>query len=606
MEKGEGSKTQTETAATGVPPLEEPPLESIQRRRFLGASASLASAALVPALSPGLALGAERVSAGQQWDQQTDLLVVGTGAAGSCAALFGRRAGASVLLIEKAGYYGGTTQKSQGAYWIPNNALMRERGLEDPRDDALRYMARLSFPQLYQADHPTLGLDEADFNLIASFYDHAARVVDDLAAAGVLRSTFFRGLDGTDFPDYYAHLPENRAPIGRILLPLDEQNQPGMGAELIRQLHKGVVDAGVQVKFSCRAERLLLDERGGVAGLVYVDDEGRRHTVKTAKGVIFGSGGFIHNRQMRRNFLRGPVYGGCTVAAAEGDFVSIGAAAGAALGNMNHAWWAQILLEHAIANSAVPMNVFVPPGDAMIQVNRYGKRFMNEKFVYNERSQAHFHWDAHRAEYPNLFSFLIYDQSVAERFSGVFPIPDGHAAYLLRGDSFEQLSAAISERLDQLAAHTGGYQLDGQFSTNLQQTVARFNQFASAGKDADFNRGEVPSELFFNNFYTPPGQSTEQANPTMRPIAGDGPYFAMILAPGVLDTKGGPRINVNGQVLDNFDQPIRGLYGAGNCIAAPAAQAYWSAGATIGSAMVFGALAGEHAVSGAVEHSQQG
>ena len=150
-----------------------------------------------------------------------------------------------------------------------------------------------------------------------------------------------------------------------------------------------------------------------------------------------------------------------------------------------------------------------------------------------------------------------------------------------------------------MSAHTGGYTLDSDFADNLTETVSRFNGFADEGVDPDFHRGEVPSELFFNNFYTPPGKPSDQINPTMRRFADQGPYYAMILAPGVLDTKGGPKINVDGQVLDNYDQPIGGLYGAGNCIAAPAAQAYWSAGATIGAAMIFGALAGAHAANSA-------
>lgn len=567
--------------------------KSVSRRHFLGAVSGAAGAALLP----GIALGAARVSASQQWDSETDLVVVGSGAAGSCAAFYGQRGGAKVLMLEKANYYGGTTQKSQGAYWIPNNSLMRGRGLDDPRIDALRYMARLSFPTEYQADHPTLGLTQPAYDLIATYYDQGARMVDELAALGVLQSTFMTGFDGSDFPDYYAHLNENQAPIGRILVPKDSAGKQGMGDELIRQLQAGVKGAGVEVKLSSRAQKLLLDDTGGGVGLVYSDGDGKSVAVRARKGVIFGSGGFIHNPDLRKNFLRGPVYGGCTVAAAEGDFVTMGAAAGAALGNMNNAWWAQILLEHAIANSAVAMNVFVPPGDSMIEVNRYGNRFVNEKFVYNERTQAHFVWDANRAEYPNLFPVLIYDKAVAERFAGVFPIPPGKAAYLITGETLEQLSDAIRARFASFAEHTGGYDLDPGFTNNLRATVERFNGFANEGKDSDYQRGEVPSELFFNKFYTPPGEPSVLPNPTMRPIANSGPYYAMILAPGVLDTKGGPRINTHAQVLDNYGVPIAGLYGAGNCIAAPAAQAYWSAGATIGAAMIYGALAGEHAAA---------
>ena len=566
---------------------------SVSRRQFIGAATGVAGATLLP----GMAFGATTVSKTQHWDFNSDVVVVGSGAAGSCAALYAARDGAEVLMLEKASYYGGTTQKSQGAYWIPNNSLMRQRGLVDDRLDALKYMVRLSFPTLYQADHPTLGLAQAQFDLIAAYFDHGPRVVDELADMEVLQSTFFRGLDGSDFPDYYAHLEENKSPIGRILLPQNSDGQPGFGDELIRQLQAGVEKTGTKVRLNSRAEKLLLDDQGGVVGLLFRDKDHQQLAVRARKGVVFGSGGFIHNQQMRLDYLRGPVYGGCTVAGAEGDFVTMGAAAGAALGNMNNAWWAQILLEHAIVDSAVAMNVFVPPGDSMLQVNRYGQRFVNEKFVYNDRSQAHFVWDAPRAEYPNLFSFLIYDSQVAEKYAGVFPIPAGHAAYLLKGETLAELGQQITGRLAALSAHTGGYTLDSQFADNLAETVSRFNGFADKGVDPDFHRGEVPSELFFNNFYTPPGKPSDQPNPTMRRFADQGPYYAMILAPGVLDTKGGPKINTDGQVLDNYDQPIGGLYGAGNCIAAPAAQAYWSAGATIGAAMIFGALAGAHAAN---------
>jgi predicted oxidoreductase len=81
----------------------------------------------------------------------------------------------------------------------------------------------------------------------------------------------------------------------------------------------------------------------------------------------------------------------------------------------------------------------------------------------------------------------------------------------------------------------------------------------------------------------------------MAAISDKGPYYCILVCGATLDTKGGPKINDKAQIIDPQGAPIPGLYGAGNCIASPAGQAYWSGGGTIGPAMVYGYLAGLNA-----------
>jgi hypothetical protein len=82
----------------------------------------------------------------------------------------------------------------------------------------------------------------------------------------------------------------------------------------------------------------------------------------------------------------------------------------------------------------------------------------------------------------------------------------------------------------------------------------------------------------------------------MWPISDTGPYYAALVTGGTLDTKGGPKVSPEGQVLDDTGTTIPGLYGVGNCVASPSAQAYWAGGATLGPiiAMAYRAASAAH------------
>ena len=115
---------------------------------------------------------------------------------------------------------------------------------------------------------------------------------------------------------------------------------------------------------------------------------------------MFASGGFLHNRRLTLEYLRGPVLGGAAAEGSTGDFVDIGIEVGAQLGNMSHAWWDQVVAELAVRVPETIKDVYEPFGDSMVIVDRQGRRVVNEKVPYNERSQVHFDWDPVRREYP--------------------------------------------------------------------------------------------------------------------------------------------------------------------------------------------------------------
>lgn len=568
----------------------------------LAAGSFAASASLLPAK-------AEAAADSPNWVAEADVLIVGSGVAGTAAALAAASRGASVIMLEKLPFKGGTTAKSGGVFWIPDNAWLKSQGVADTRIDALRYMVRLAHPQRYLASDPLLGISQSEFDLIAAFYDHGSRVVDTLVASTGLKLTPWTTWEGKAYPDYYSDLPENTVHRGRSLVP-DVSGHPerviwpnggGAGESLLWQLQQGFDKLPIQLLLDHAVLDVTRDAGGTISGLRVDRGDAAPVAFKARRAVVFASGGFTHNPELARSHLKGHIWGGCAAPGSTGDFIGIAQRAGAVLGNMSNAWWGQVPVEVALKTRSVPVDVWSTPGDSMIQVNRHGRRFVNEKIQYNERTQAHFIWDPVKGEYPNLLGFMIWDARTAKHYAGYDPIPAANARLdqIIEGATLEALAANIEARLAKIAAHTGGLALDKAFLRNLRASIKRYNAAAKKGVDEDYARGQATIEIAFQ-FMNAAKAPNPYPNITMHPIADRGPYYAVILGAGTLDTKGGPVINPKGQVLDARSQPIPRLYAAGNCIASPAGAAYWAGGGTIGPAMTFGYLAGAAAAGEAV------
>lgn len=530
-----------------------------------------------------------------------DVLVVGSGAAAFSAAVTARERGASVIMLEKARRTGGTTARSGGGFWTPGNHRQEALGYRDNREDCLRYMARYSYPHLYNEDAPMYGIPKREFELLEAYVDNAKKMAAFFDALDALKSIEEINWTGKPQVDYMDHLPENKGIRGRTLYPRGKDgNRVPSGAELIRQLEAWARAQGVEIVTDARVTSIIRNPKDGrVSGLEAVV-HGEKQVFAANQGVIFGSGGYSHDAERMLQWQRGPHYGGCSVPTNTGDFIGMAGTIGAQMGNTPGAFRAQSMIEVFLDNPSGSSNVFYLIGDSMLLVNKYGKRVMDEKRNYNDRTMLHFVWDPVNAEWSNMLTFLLFDQRCLDLWQGFPPFPVGgkEASYLIRQDTLSGIAKEIEKRLDRLSMHTGGFSLDKDFLDALQTTVREYNDYARDGVDTRFHRGENAYDLEWTTF--PPTNPNAKWPPdgskniSMYPLADTGPYYAIILAAGTLDTNGGPVIDRNGRVLGWDGAPIPGLYGAGNCIASPTANAYWGAGATIGSAMTFGYLAALH------------
>ncbi len=312
----------------------------------------------------------------------------------------------------------------------------------------------------------------------------------------------------------------------------------------------------------------LHTEDGRVTG-VEVTRDGQAMLIRARRGVLLAAGGFERNGPMRARYQQQPIGTDWTTGAAgnTGDAIVAGAAAGAALDLMDDAWWGP-----SIPLSGGPYFCLAErslPG--CLLVNGAAQRFVNESAPYVDA--VHAMYAGHSPDVPHIPSWLITDQRYRDRyvFAGLPPGKSLPRRWYAAGAVF---------RAPDLAGLAGQIGLDGEA---LAKTVARFNEFAEAGRDVDFGRGDSA----YDRYYSDPRQ---RPNPCLASLR-QAPFYAIKIVPGDLGTKGGLRTDERARVLRGDGSAIPGLYAAGNTSAAVMGHSYAGAGATIGPAMTFGYLA---------------
>jgi len=526
------------------------------------------------------------------WDREVDVVVMGSGGAALTAAILASDQGAQVLVLEKAAQIGGTTAFSGGVPWIPMNRYMREAGIEDNREDALKYLRRLT------------GGKEPDPHLLEVYVDNAHKMIDYLHEHTPLRFAVPK-----NYPEYYNNLPGARA--GRSLdpVPFDlnqvgewgpkirqnpmfppltleeggavggvdfakiaermEKNIVTMGRALVGALVKGLLDRGVEILTETPGRELVVNDAGEVIGLV-AEQNGRKLYIGARKGVVLASGGFEWNKELVRAFLKGHVTHPMSPPGNEGDGLIMAMEVGAALANMSEAWWYPTMQDPTFEYEGHVLNQLGGGrmGPNSIIVNRHGKRFVNEGTTYMDMPKSFYVYDPVALEWPNEPPvWMIFDQQLKDKTMIITMMPGEEAPdWVPRADTIRGLAEKI------------GVDPDG-----LEATVNRWNENARKGVDPDFHRGTT----FFENLNGGGGNPEANIGTIEKP-----PFYAVPIYYGTLGTCGGPRINENGQVISLRGKPISGLYAAGNAAMGITGQAYASAGGTIGPAMTFGYLAG--------------
>jgi succinate dehydrogenase/fumarate reductase flavoprotein subunit len=520
------------------------------------------------------------------WQHTADVVVVGSGASGTPAAIAAREAGNSVIVLETENHLGGHGICSGGNVPLGGGtSLQKKYGIEDSADLLYRDLTDWTVVE---------GNGAADYRyndreIIRAFADNSAATFEFLVAHGVVfvdkAPDGFGGESVGNSVAREAHAAPMDWPLVQTGQPADPSVRTTMstGNGLLQPLLAAAHKLGVQYLLAHRMVALHREtpHTGRVLGVV-VTHHGAKLNVRARKAVILATGGATSNVNWRRMFDPRLTEEYCGVAGtpysyqdASGEISAMAVGASLwGLANQSGEFGPAITKPGSIGNQFGYVNLRWMPGSPVfdkahatglhvsdwqnvILVNMAGKRFYDEtspQFSSNDvksvdpYTQGSYR-NAKNAKY-NPRNFLnaamagigdghngggpiwaIFDAAAVAREKWVPQPPNVDAAngFFFQAGSIAELARAVKMK----------YQRVPIAPETLEATVARFNAFVDAGKDDDFER---PAPLY--KIATPP-------------------FYAAWATPVLHDTRSGLRINANCQVIDMHGERIPGLYSCG-------------------------------------------
>lgn len=467
------------------------------------------------------------------WSDDVDVVVIGFGIAGGCAAVSAATAGARVLVLERAAAAGGTTSMAGGHFYLGGGtAVQQATGHADSPEEMYKYLVAVSRepePDKIRAycdgsvEHFDW-LEDLGFQFERSYYPHKAVIQPNT------EGLMFTGNEKVwPFKDIAVPAPRGH----KVPVPGDTG-----GASMVIDLLLKRADAlGVQIRYETGATALVMDDGPDGPSVTGVAWKQFGHTgVVRAAAVVLAAGGFVMNPDMvghytpklaKKPFVLGSTYD-------DGMGIRLGESAGGATHHMDQIF---------ITAPAYPPSILLTG----VIVNKLGERFVAED-SYHSRTSGFV------MDQPDSAAYLIVDEAHLQRPE----IP------LIRFiDGWE----TVAEMEHALGIPAG----------NLVATLQRYNTHAARGEDPDFHK-----------------QPEFLAPQDLGPWGAFDLSLGKAMYSGF--TVGGLATDVDGRVLRGDATVVPGLYAAGACASNIAQDGKgYASGTQLGEGSFFGRRAGAHA-----------